>query len=389
VEIGRGSRRCLLGHDEHQRLQIEQWEQSSLFHVSVSTPTEDRVQCFMESKPARPHRKSAVPDHSIRIAGGRTGVLLIHGLGGTPAEMLYVAQGLARAGHTVHVPLLAGHCQSVSDLKATCWEDWYGSVEQEHLRLRAACDTVVVGGLSMGAILGIHHAAKHPADVAALALYAPCIWLDGWAMPWYSQLSGLFLSKRFADRFSFVERHPWGVKDPRTREIVKQAMNSGDASQAGVAALPGGQLVELRRLVRTVKRELPTVAQPALILHPRDDDHASLRNLEFLQSHLGGRTEAVVLDDSYHIITIDKQRQLVVNRTAQFIDLLSRVPAMSHELDALSSDTFGDVSWTLPARGSRHRRRDDHRRPSGTQPSPRQRHVVVAKGAASDPGPPQ
>src|SRR5262245_25483571 len=73
-----------------------------------------------------------VADQSLRFPGGRQGFLLIHGLGGTPMEMRYIAQGLARAGHTAHVPQLAGHCGSAQDLKATGWLDWYESVEQEH-----------------------------------------------------------------------------------------------------------------------------------------------------------------------------------------------------------------------------------------------------------------
>src|SRR5262249_2532587 len=92
-------------------------------------------------------------DQSIRLSGGRLGFLLVHGLGGTPLEMRYVAQGLYHAGHTVHVPQLAGHCGSSDDLKATRWADWYATVEREHDRLKAHCDSIVVGGLSMGAIL--------------------------------------------------------------------------------------------------------------------------------------------------------------------------------------------------------------------------------------------
>src|SRR6185295_1598008 len=122
----------------------------------------------------------APTDLSIRFAGGRVGFLLIHGLGGTPMEMRYVAQGLARAGYTVHVPQLAGHCGSADDLRATGWEDWYASVEAEHRRMRAHCQTIVVCGLSMGAILAIHHAARYPRDVSAVGLYAPTLWLDGW-----------------------------------------------------------------------------------------------------------------------------------------------------------------------------------------------------------------
>ena len=72
---------------------------------------------------------------AFAFAGGRLGFLLIHGLGGTPVEMRYVAQGLARAGHTVHVPQLAGHCGTADELAATTWQHWYATVEDEHERL--------------------------------------------------------------------------------------------------------------------------------------------------------------------------------------------------------------------------------------------------------------
>ena len=257
-------------------------------------------------------------DQSIRLSGGRLGFLLVHGLGGTPLEMRYVAQGLYHAGHTVHVPQLAGHCGSSDDLKATRWADWYATVDREHDRIKSRCDTIVVGGLSMGAILALHHAAMHPDDVSALALYAPTIWLDGWGVPWYAALFKLVKMKWCADLFPFAERHPWGIKDQRLRALVEQAIKSGDSSRAGIAALPGSLMLELRWLVRHVKREIAEVKQPALIVHPRDDDRASLRNLHYLQCRLAGATETVVLNDSYHLVTLDRQRQIVVARTVEF-----------------------------------------------------------------------
>ncbi len=255
---------------------------------------------------------------SIRVAGGRLGFLLIHGLGGTPMELRYVAQGLAHAGHTVHVPQLAGHCGTVHELKATGWTDWYASVEREHDRLKTRCDAVVVGGLSVGSILALHLAAARPETVSGLALYAPSLWLDGWGVPWHAALFRFVTQKWGADLFPFAERHPWGIKDPRLRSLIERAIKSGDSSRAGIAALPGGLMLELRWLVQRVRAEIADVRQPALIIHPREDDRASLRNLHYLQSSLGGLTETVVLNDSYHLVTLDRQRQVVVARTLEF-----------------------------------------------------------------------
>jgi carboxylesterase len=77
-------------------------------------------------------------------------------------------------------------------------------------------------------------------------------------------------------------------------------------------------MLELRWLVQRVKEEIAEVCQPTLIIHPREDDRASLRNLHYLQNGLPGLTETVVLDDSYHLVTLDRQRQIVVSRTLEF-----------------------------------------------------------------------
>ena len=114
-----------------------------------------------------------IPDYSEAYGGSSTGFLLIHGLGGTPTELRFVGIGLSKAGYTVHCPQLAGHCGTFEELRATGWQDWYASVLEAHSRLRQTCDRVIVGGLSMGAILALHLAAERPNDVHGTALFAP------------------------------------------------------------------------------------------------------------------------------------------------------------------------------------------------------------------------
>jgi carboxylesterase len=257
-------------------------------------------------------------DQSYRFSGGRTGFLLIHGLGGTPMELRFIAQGLARHGFTVHCPQLAGHCGSEDDIKATGWKDWYASVEAAHAELRKHCDVVIAGGLSMGAILALHLASRHPENVHGTALFAPTLWLNGWSVPWYAKLFGLITQKWAADHIPFVEREPYGIKDGRVRQLVLSALESGDSSKAGFFSTPGSSMLELRWLVKAVKRELGNIRQPALILHPRDDDRSDIDNAVYLQRKLGGLVDMVVLDDSYHIITLDRQRHIVIDRAASF-----------------------------------------------------------------------
>jgi carboxylesterase len=267
-------------------------------------------------------------NHSEALRGGPVGFLLVHGLGGTPVEMRFVAIGLARAGYTVSCPQLAGHCGSFDDLRATGWQDWYASVEKAHTELRETCRKVIVGGLSMGAILALHLAAQRPDDVLAATLYAPTLRLDGWGVPWYSVLFNLVRDRKTADLVTFSERHPYGIKDPRVRALVTAGLNSGDSSKAGQLANPGRVMLEMRWLVATVKRQLGSIRQPTLIVHPREDDRASLNNAAYLQRSLGGMVETFVLDDSYHIVTVDRQRDLVVGRTAAFARSITEEPAL-------------------------------------------------------------
>jgi len=261
---------------------------------------------------------AALEDRGIYHDGGKTGFLLIHGLSGTPGELRYIANGLARAGHTVHCPMLAGHCHTLEDLRGTTWHDWYDGVEAALQRISQRCDHVFAGGLSMGAILALRLAAQHPEMVNGAILYSPTLWLDGWGVPWYIRLFGLVQHRRLADLIWFTERSPFGIKDQRLRALIAAAIHSGDPSKVGFLSIPGGIMFEMRKLVRTVRAELAGIDQPALILHPRHDDRASLSNATYLEKHLAGRVETVVLEDSYHVITLDRQREVVLDKTRTF-----------------------------------------------------------------------
>jgi carboxylesterase len=278
-------------------------------------------------------QKDQLPDRTLFVPGGRLGVLLIHGLGGTPIELRFIAQTLARAGHTVYCCQLAGHCGTPEELRRSTWQEWYASVEAAHDFLRERCDTIVAGGLSMGGILAIHLARNRPESVHGLLLFAPTLRLDGWSMPWYSRPLHYVRPLPIKLEFDLAEREPYGLKDERVRALVLASMQSGDSGQAGVFSTPMRSFANFNALVSLVKRSLDQVRQPALIVHPRDDDIASLENAQYLQTHLGGLVETLVLDNSYHMVTLDQQRHIVAERTERFVSWLESRPAAKAKAD--------------------------------------------------------
>lgn len=273
--------------------------------------------------PAVLMREGAIPDRSIFMAGGRTGVLLIHGLGGTPVEMKATARGLQRAGYTVLCCQLAGHCGGESDLVATTWQDWFASVEAALARLEEHCDTVFAGGLSMGAILALLLASRHKDRIAGCLCFAPTLWYDGFSLPWTRILLKPLYWTPMGQRFRFVEREPYGVKDARIRAAVIKSLHSGDSSEAGLLGTPSQSLRQFWSMIAVFMKELRAITTPAFIAHAREDDIASIKNAVHLQRNLGGIVDMLVLDDSYHLVTIDRQRDIVVDRAISFMGFVA------------------------------------------------------------------
>ncbi len=250
------------------------------------------------------------------------GVLLVHGLCGTPTELRFIANGLTRAGYEVACPTLAGHCGSHADLTATTWQDWYASAEAALLDVASRCDRVIVGGLSTGAVLGLMLAARHPERVAGLTLYSPTLWLNGRRVPWYAGLFRLVRFRALASLFHFPAPLDFGIKDERLRTFIKSALAAPGVPALPIAT-PGIAALERQRLVEAVLPDIGRINAPVLMLHPREDDYADLSNAAYLQDHLGGPADLVVLDDSYHLVTVDRQRGVVLERTLAFLDDLS------------------------------------------------------------------
>ena len=252
----------------------------------------------------------------IYLKGGEHGVVLIHGLTGSPFELKPLARALHRNHFTVRAPCLAGHGTSLDDLRRTSWQDWYATVRGACADLAQECSTISVAGLCMGALLALQMAAEERDKITAVGALSTTLFYDGWSLPWYRFLLPISYLPPIRYFYSYEERPPYGVKDERMRQEIVTAIKEGGLAYSH---FPSHAMHELFKLIRTVKRTLPQVTAPTIILHALEDDVASVRNADYVEQHIGAtQIRKVLLPDTYHMLTLDLQKQRVAQETVDF-----------------------------------------------------------------------
>jgi carboxylesterase len=236
------------------------------------------------------------------------GCLLVHGFTGTPDEMRPLAGALVARGFPVRAVRLAGHGTTVEELATTRWTDWFASVEEGLARLRADTPQVAIAGMSLGALLALHAAVTHPDDVAALVLCGTPLHLGDPRTRWLPALARVpWLARRWA---TIPKTDGPDIADPIAR-----------AASPSYRTMPLSGVLELLRCQRVVRAELGRVMQPALLLQGRHDHSVPLANLELLRTRIASRqVEVHVLERSWHVVTVDYDRNEVGRLAADFLD---------------------------------------------------------------------
>jgi carboxylesterase len=242
----------------------------------------------------------------------KLGCLLVHGFTGTPWEMRPLGDALAARGFPVRAPRLAGHGTDVTDLARTRWTDWYASVEESFALLAREVPRVAAIGLSMGALLTLHLAALRGAGVAPLVLCGTPLRLGEARARW------LPVAARVPLLWSWIVRRYGAIPKAGGPDIADPTMRAASPSYL---ATPIAGVLEVLRLQAVVRGELGRVTQPALLLHGRHDHSVPLDNLDLLRRGLGSSiVETHVLEQSFHVVTVDRDRDEVARLVGNFLD---------------------------------------------------------------------
>lgn len=246
-------------------------------------------------------------------------VLMIHGLGGTQDEFGALPASLKKEGFVVHSLVLPGHGGQPEDLNDVVMEDWLEFVCNQYEEVMRLHQTVHLVGMCMGALLACELAKLKAHTQGKLILLAPTLYLDGWSMPWYHPVRALhYLLPMLRRRVRIPEEEPYGIKNERLRAIVKKRFERGDNFH--YAWMPLQSIWQLDRLRHQVQLQLSSVVCQTLIIHAREDEFSSVRSALALQTGIGAdRAAVVILDNSFHMICIDNDKETVTRAVLTFL----------------------------------------------------------------------
>ena len=231
--------------------------------------------------------------------GNHIGVLVSHGFTGTTQSMRYLGEKLAHeGGYTVIGPRLQGHGTDPRDMARSTAEDWIRSVEDALEMLQARCSTIFMTGLSMGGTLTLYMAAMYPNVIkgalpinAAIQLHSPDMATLAYMRAAPEMLPGI----------------------------------GSDIKQPGIVELaypqtPVRAIREIYALMSVTHDLLPRLACPTLVFQSQEDHVVPPANGPFILERIGATEKRLVwLANSYHVATLDNDKDLIAAESIRFI----------------------------------------------------------------------
>ena len=230
--------------------------------------------------------------------GDNVGVLVLHGFTGSPQSVRPWAEVIAAEGRTVSVPRLPGHGTTLADMQRTTPADWIAEAEMHLDGLRERCDTIFVCGLSMGGTLTLDLAERHSDSLAGIVLVnTPIIKTD----------PREFLAPILGKIPLTLKGVSNDIADPSVKELAYPKIPTKAA----------GAFITYRD---KIAKRLGDVRCPALVFISRQDHTVPPNNGHHIFQNIGSSVkEEIWLEKSYHVATLDYEKDQIFERTNRFI----------------------------------------------------------------------
>ena len=237
------------------------------------------------------------PSHTVLV-------ILVHGFTSSCHSMREMGEKLYEAGLDAAGILLPGHGTTAQDMETRKWSEWYEALENTLKELGPRYKKVILCGQSMGGCLCLYASTFH--SVNGVITISSGIKLFDW------KLYFLPIVKYFV---RFIKKHDGpDIKDP----IAK-------AKEVHYDLMPVKSIIELQFLLKKLRERIGYVTCPVLLIHARQDHTFDFKNQKMMFDSVGPASKKnVILENSYHVATVDHDKTVIHKETIEFIKELCR-----------------------------------------------------------------
>lgn len=244
---------------------------------------------------------------AFELGVGPGACLLVHGFTGTPWDVRPLGEALAAGGFRVRGLRLPGHGTTPEAMLSAGAGDWLAACEEGLAAFREP--RVAVVGLSMGALLAVVLAARHPDRVQALVGLAPAVRFKARLTRGLRALRPLSLA--------LVEKlHPWVHKS--TTDLLDPLAR---AAAPVLAAWPTRRLRDLWDVQDLARASARSVQAPVLLVVARQDHVVDVEGARELSRQLthARSVRFIELDEGAHIMPRDEGRGVLQQEVLAFL----------------------------------------------------------------------
>lgn len=255
-----------------------------------------------------------MPDRNEIGAPKDTITILLPGLNGGGLELGQLPNFLKSNGFNTVIPEIKGYLYGSP---VDHYESWLSQVHSSIDELRNQYRTINLAGISMGSTLALAVATQRD-DISSIALLSPVLRYDGWSVPRYRFL--LDIAYMFGIRnWDYAEREPFGVKNADLRRRIRDKFKAQELSEVGAPLITARHLHEAKGLMSYTAKNLELINSRLLLIQSVEDDTCSIWSAEKILANVKSDLRRTVwLGNSYHIVTIDNEREIVLNETLRF-----------------------------------------------------------------------
>lgn len=263
--------------------------------------------------------------YAMSSSSVRPKLVLIHGLHSSPQEFSLLARTLRSRQVAFDCLEIPGYTVGI-DPPRLDWQRWVRAAKDALDERYAPNESIVLGGLCVGGAIAAA-LARDDERICGLVMMSPTFVYDGWSISRWMKLRAVAYRTGIDRLLSFREREPYGIKNLKMRRRVQDELAAEGYSSIGPMRLPLRAIRETERLYAASVSWLSSLRIPLLVMHARDDEIATLSSVKEVVARCGPLARLLVLEDSYHMITIDNDRKRVAHALADFVGAPAAEPA--------------------------------------------------------------